>query len=125
MVDKTRTDPDPVEASRTYTLTCQVDCHPEPREVEPDELRPDRVCIDGHRALVVVQNVVTNDVTMVTRGAADQDDEALGMFRLVAWAQLGEALAEDDRSPPAVRAWMRRTMAEFDRRFTRPQGSEN
>lgn len=111
--------------SQSYTLTCQVDCHAEPREVEPDELRPERVCLDGHRALVVVQNVETNDVTMVTRGAADQDDETLGMFRLVAWALLGEAVAEDDRSPPAVRDWMRRTMAEFDRKFTRPQGSGN
>lgn len=106
-------------SEKTYTLTCRIDCHAEPREIEPEEAMPEHVRIDGHRALIAVQDAESNDITFSVRGAADQDDEMLKWFRLIAWAELGEQIAADETVPPPVRDWMRRTMRDFDKRFTR------
>lgn len=110
---------------KPYTLTCSIQCHPEPREIGPAELRPEVVRMDGHFGLVVVENGETREVITSVRGAADQDDQAVGLFLLRAWAEVGEGLAREPRMPAPVREWMRRTMADFDRRFTSPQGPKN
>ena len=110
---------------KPYTLTCSIQCHPEPRELQPNELRPEVVRMDGHFGLVVVENGETGDVNTSVRGAADQDDQALGLFLLRAWAELGESIAGAPRMPTPIREWMRRTMTDFDRRFTSPPGPKN